>query len=121
MRPAAHASDVEQGRSAAVGMLEIDRPSRIVAHLERAQDAGDLAARLAGVTWGLAARRRGDPDYFTRCTAEAGAARSLLRSLAERCVDLARGASSYARWQEQTRDAALAAWVVAAERDARAQ
>lgn len=97
--------DVEFGRSLAVAFTGVDRPAEIVKYIEAAAGEEDRAARLGGVTWGLAAREMNDPDYFNRCigAAPAGAA-DLLRRLPEACRAALEASSSYLDWQRRTRD-----------------
>jgi hypothetical protein len=97
--------DMTFGRSLAVAFTGVDRPDAILKYVEAAAGEEDRAARLGGVTWGLAAREMNDPDYLGRCLGAAAAGTAdLLRRLPEACRAALEASSSYLDWQERTRD-----------------
>lgn len=105
-----HADDLEIGRSLGVVFTGVDRPADVAKHLESARDTAELGARLTGATWGLAARRMNDPEYFDRCLAGAGAARPLFLALLAECDRALEHASDYETWQRDTRASLLAVY-----------
>ncbi len=106
-----HRDDLEFGRSLALAFTGLDRPERIVTHLDAARGGRDQAARLLGVTWALTAREMNDPDYFGECVGRAPAETGkLLRRLPELCRGALDRSGSYAEWQRKTREAVLGAY-----------
>jgi hypothetical protein len=109
--PAARRADLEFGRALALGFTRIDRPALLVQHAAAARDDAQRAARLAGLTWALTARRMNDEEYFTVCLAAAPpAARSLLDRLPRLCHEAFAASSRYEEWQDRTRRSAMRAW-----------
>ena len=108
--PREHRADLEIGRSLALAFTGVDRPATILRHLTAAPDASELAARLTGVTWALAARRLNDREYFTQCIRQAGADAALLERLPAICHEARERAESYADWQARTRDGVTELW-----------
>ncbi|HEY3175976.1 MAG TPA: DUF1702 family protein [Candidatus Polarisedimenticolia bacterium] len=112
--PVRRRADLEFGRSLALGFTRVDRPDRLLAHLDEAPTEEDLAARLTGLTWALTARRMNDEAYFAQCLKQAApGAGALLGSLPALCEESLNGSSRYPEWQEKTREAVGRAYRVA--------
>ena len=101
--------DLEFGGALALGFTHVDRPERIVLHVDQAPSAARRADRLTGITWALTAREMTNPTYFAACFAQAPArARALLAPLPALCNRERERSSSYEEWQSRTRAAVSA-------------
>ena len=106
--PPEHRLDIEFGRSLALAFTGIERPDRLLGHIDAAAHDDDFAARLLGVTWALTARAMNDPDYLDRSLAAiTPTSRDLLTPLPDLCGKARIASRDYAGWQARTRDAAV--------------